>query len=189
MSYRGPPGQHGMRPLILKMDLSLDGFCGTPDGDVEWVFRSFDDEFARATVELLGRAGVHVMGGVLYGDMAAHWPTSDEPFAAPMNDIPKVVFSRTLEDAPWGPVRIARGDLSEEIAALKAEDGGPILAHGGARLAQDLSRRGLVDEYELTLHPDVLGRGLPIFADPAQLRLTGTRTYAAGAVTLRYERA
>jgi dihydrofolate reductase len=175
MSYRGPPGQHGMRPLILKMDLSLDGFCGTPDGDVEWVFRSFDDEFARATVELLGRAGVHVMGGVLYGDMAAHWPTSDEPFAAPMNDNPKVVF--------------ARGDLSEEIAALKAEDGGPILAHGGARLAQDLSRRGLVDEYELTLHPDVLGRGLPIFADPAQLRLTGTRTYAAGAVTLRYERA
>ena len=80
-----------MRPLILKMELSLDGYCGTPDGDVGWIFRTFDDEFTRATVDLLGRAGVHVMGRVLYHDMAAHWPTSDEPFARPMNHIPKVV--------------------------------------------------------------------------------------------------
>jgi dihydrofolate reductase len=177
-----------MRPLILKMEISLDGFAGASDGGLDWIFRTFDDELTRMEVELLGRAGVHAMGRVAYGDMAAHWPTSDEPFAPPMNDIPKVVFSRTLEDAPWGPVRIARGDLADEIAALKREPGGPILAHGGARFAQSLSRLGLVDEYRLTVHPDVLGSGLPVFCDPAQLRLRGARTFPAGAVVLHYER-
>jgi dihydrofolate reductase len=178
-----------MRPLILKMDISLDGFAGTTDGNVEWIFRTFDDEFGDATVELLGQAGVHIMGRVLYGDMAAYWPTSDEPYARPMNDIPKVVFSRTLEDAPWGPVRIARGDLAEEITALKAESGGPILAHGGAGFARSLSRLGLVDEYRLNVHPDALGAGLPVFSDPVRLRLRGARTFPGGTVALHYERA
>lgn len=167
----------------------MDGFAGTPDGDVDWIFRTFDDELTSATVELLGRAGVHVMGRVTYEDMAAHWPTSTEPFAPPMNATPKVVFSRTLQDAPWGPARIARGELADEIAALKAEPGDPILAHGGAGFARSLSRLGLVDEYRLTVHPDVLGAGLPVFSDPAQLRLRGARTFPAGAVALHYERA
>jgi dihydrofolate reductase len=178
-----------MRPLILKMEISLDGFAGAADGDVDWIFRTFDDELTRAEVELLGAAGVHAMGRVTYEDMAGHWPTSEEPYAPPMNDIPKVVFSRTLERADWGPVRIARGDLAEEVAALKAENGGPILAHGGASFAQSLSRLGLVDEYRLHVHPDVLGRGLPIFAEPAQLRLRSARTFPAGTVALHYERA
>jgi dihydrofolate reductase len=178
-----------MRPLILKMEISLDGFVGRPDGDVEWIFRTFDDELSKHAVELLGSAGVHAMGRVTYEDMAAHWPTSDEPYAPPMNDIPKVAFSRTLEHADWGPVRIARGDLAEEVAALKAEAGGPILAHGGASFAQSLSRVGLIDEYRLHVHPDVLGEGLPIFADPAQLRLLSARAFPAGTVALHYERA
>jgi dihydrofolate reductase len=182
-------GLLGMRPLILKMETSLDGFAGRTDGDVEWIFRTFDDELTRMEVELLAGAGVHAMGRVTYEDMAAHWPTSDEPYAPPMNEIPKVVFSRTLARAEWGPVRIARGDLAEEVAALKAEDGGPILAHGGASFAQSLSRLGLVDEYRLNVHPDALGHGLPVFSDPAQLRLRGARTFPAGTVALHYERA
>jgi dihydrofolate reductase len=189
MSSARRGGLPDMRPLILKMELSLDGFAGTTDGDVEWIFRTIDDELAAHEVELLGAAGLHAMGRVTYQDMAGHWPTSTEPYAAPMNDIPKVVFSRTLERADWGPVRIASGDLAEEVAALKAESGGPILAHGGAGFARALSSGGLVDEYRLHVHPEVLGAGLPIFADPAQLRLRGARTFAAGTVVLHYERA
>jgi dihydrofolate reductase len=182
-------GLPSMRPVILKMEISLDGFAGTTDGDVEWIFRTFDDELTAHEVELLGSAGVHVMGRVTYEDMAAHWPASTEPYAPPMNDIPKVVFSRTLEEAPWGPARIANGEIAAEIAALKTEPGAPILAHGGARFAQSLSRLGLGDEYRLHLHPGILGTGLPIFADRAQLRLRGARTFPAGTVALHYERA
>ena len=176
-----------MRPVILKMEISLDGYAGTTDGDVEWIFRTFDDDLSAHEVELLASAGVHAMGRVTYEDMAAHWPSSTEPYAPPMNDIPKVVFSRTLERAEWGPARIARGDLAEEIAALKAEPGGPVLVHGGAGFARSLSRLGLVDEYRLHVHPDALGAGLSIFADPARLRLRGARTFPAGTLALHYE--
>jgi dihydrofolate reductase len=101
------------------------------------------------------------MGRNLYGDMAAHWPTSTEPFAAPMNEIPKVVFSATMEEAEWGPTRIERGPLGEAIAALRAEEGGPILVHGGAGLARSLSQAGLIDVYHLIVHPVALDAPAP----------------------------
>jgi dihydrofolate reductase len=78
-----------------------------------------------------------------------------------MNEIPKVVFSRTLAHADWRDSRIARGDLAEEITALQREPGKDMLAWGGAEFAQSLSRLGLVDEYRLILQPVALGQGLP----------------------------
>ena len=101
-----------------------------------------------------------------------------------MNDIPKVVFSQTLERAEWEESRIARGDLGEEIATLKREPGKDMLAWGGAAFAQSLSRLGLVDEYRLILQPVVLGQGLPLFKDltsPLQLELIYAQTYPTGA--------
>ena len=83
-----------MRELILKMSMSLDGFVGGPNGEVEWIFKSTDDQTAAWVLETLWQAGVHIMGSRTYYDMAAYWPTSTEPFAAPMNGIPKVVFTR-----------------------------------------------------------------------------------------------
>jgi dihydrofolate reductase len=178
-----------MRKLVLKMEVSLDGFVGTPDGDVEWIFGSFDDEFRDYEVDLLWQAGVHIMGRVTYGDMTAHWPTSQEPFAPPMNEIPKVVFSRTLEEANWPDSSIASGDLAEEVARLKEQPGKNILAHGGAGFAQALSRAGVVDEYRLHVHPVVLGSGLPLFADHVDLKLVSARSFPAGTVALTYARA
>lgn len=84
-----------MRKLILKMSVSLDGFVGGPNGEVEWIFKSADQQTTAWIVETLWQAGVHIMGSRTYYDMAAYWPTSNEPFAAPMNEIPKVVFSRS----------------------------------------------------------------------------------------------
>jgi dihydrofolate reductase len=107
------------------------------------------------------------MGRVTYQEMIAVWPTSSSDYAAPMNEIPKVVFSKTLETAEWPESRIASGDLAEEVAQLEREPGNDLLAHGGAAFAQALSRERLVDEYRLVIHPAALGNGLPLFRRPA----------------------
>jgi hypothetical protein len=85
--------------------------------------------------------------------MAAHWPGSTDDYAAPMNELPKVVFSKTLESADWNDSRVARGDLAQEISAPRREPGGDIVASGGARFVQELSRQGLVDQYRLVINP------------------------------------
>jgi dihydrofolate reductase len=123
------------------------------------------------------------MGRVIYQDMAAFWPTSTSEYARPMNEIPKVVFSNTLQHADWPETRIARGDVSEEIERLKREPGHDLIAHGGATFAHALSRLGLVDEYRLVIQPAALGAGLPLFKDlaaPLHLELVEASTYATG---------
>ena len=176
-----------MRKVVLKMHVSLDGFVGAPDGSVDFMIDHRDDELEEWEVEFLWTAGVHAMGRNLYGDMARFWPTSDEPYAPPMNEIPKVVFSRSLEEAEWGPTRIDRRPLAEAIAALKEEPGEDVLVHGGAGLARSLNRAGLIDTYHLVVHPVALGEGLPIFDTHVPLRLTEARTFPKGAVLHTYE--
>jgi dihydrofolate reductase len=124
------------------------------------------------------------MGRNTYEEMAEFWPTSDDAYAAPMNEIPKVVFSKTLERADWPDSRIARGDLADEITELKGEPGKDMLAWGGAAFAQSLSSLALVDEYRLILQPVALGEGLPLFKDltaPLRLELVDAQTYDTGA--------
>ena len=175
-----------MRKLILKMAVSLDGFVGRPDGDLSWIFPYYDDEFTAYEVELLRSAGEHAMGRQAYEDMAPYWQASSEPFAAPMNEIPKVVFSSTLREATWPETRIAGGELGAEVARLKAEDGGPLLAHGGARFAQALTRLGLVDEYRLNVRPVALGAGLPLFGGAVDLELVAAQSFPRGTVAVTY---
>lgn len=200
-----------MRKLILRMNLSLDGFVGGPNGEIDWIFKSFDASASSWTVATLWQAGVHIMGSRTFRDMAAYWPNSSDPIAAPMNEIPKVVFTRkgleqasttrALMDAPrlrtedfvappsnlesWTNPGIARGELAAEIARLKQEPGKPILAHGGASFARSLVRERLVDEYWLLVCPVALGRGLSPFADlekPLDLKLAGTTAFDGGVV-------
>ena len=83
-----------MRKLVLKMSISLDGFVGGADGDVDWIFRRMDDKAAAWTVGIIWQAGIHIMGSRTFHDMINYWPTSMEPYAPPMNEIPKAVFTR-----------------------------------------------------------------------------------------------
>ncbi len=202
-----------MRKLILKMSMSLDGFVAGPNGEIDWLFRTSSDDGKAWTVETLSRAGLHAMGSRTFRDMAAYWPTSREPFAAPMNEIPKVVFTRHglrdgattrgLEDAralgaprgaaegleSWRAPRVASGELVEEIARLKRQPGKDILAHGGASFARSLVRLGLVDEYRLIVHPVALGRGMPLFSElaaPRVLELVSVTAFRGGAVAHVY---
>jgi dihydrofolate reductase len=174
-----------MRPLILKMEISLDGFVGQPGGDPSWLLANYDDELTAYTVDLLSRAGTHVMGRQSYEDMAPHWQASTAPFAKPMNEIPKAVFSNTLQEATWPETTIYR-DIEKGIAELKAQDGGPILAHGGASFVQELTRLGLIDEYRLNLHPVALHDGYKLFGAELKLRLVDARTFPSGTVALTY---
>src|SRR5690242_2754280 len=105
------------------------------------------------------------MGRTTYEEMASYWPTSSDDYAAPMNEISKVVFSQTLGEASWPGSSVARGDLAQEIASLRRQPGGEIIAWGGAAFAQSLSRAGLVDQYVLITHPVVFKGGLPLFRD------------------------
>jgi dihydrofolate reductase len=175
-----------MRKVVLKIDVSLDGFVGTSSGEVDWIFPNVDDELRAYRLDQLWQAGVHIMGRQTYEDMAGYWPTSDHPYAAPMNEIPKVVFSKTLRDAAWADSRVATGDTGEEIARLKQQPGKDILAHGGASFVQSLSRLGLIDEYRLFFHPVALGSGLPLFTDAIDLRLVNSRAFATGVLALTY---
>jgi dihydrofolate reductase len=104
-----------------------------------------DEQQDEYFVSRLRQVGTHIMGRVTYEGMAEFWPKFDNPVAGAMNDIPKVVFSRTLRSAGWPESRIASGDTAEEIARLKAEPGREIVAHGGVEFARSLIRLGLVD--------------------------------------------
>ena len=95
-----------IRKLVLQMQFSLDGFVAGENGELDWIFPDFDADSAKWTVEKLWQAGAHLMGSVTYHGMAAYWPCSTEPYAAPMNEIPKVVFSNSLKKADWPETRM-----------------------------------------------------------------------------------
>ncbi|HEX4339986.1 MAG TPA: dihydrofolate reductase family protein [Polyangiaceae bacterium] len=204
-----------MRKLILKMSMSLDGFVVGPDGKQDWIFRSSDKGSNGWELELICHAGLHAMGSFTYREMATYWPWSTEVFAEPMNAIPKVVFSHrslaeltrdvdgpapALKDArkaqptaavleSWRNPRVLSGELSAELRRLKEEPGKDIVLYGGASLAQNVVKTGLVDEYFILTHPIALGRGLPLFSsleEPVDLELDYARAFETGAVAHLY---
>jgi dihydrofolate reductase len=174
-----------MTRLILQMGISIDGFVAALDGSQPWLGEPEDDAAKQWKLDTVRGADAHLMGRVTYLDMAAHWPGSGSAYAAPMNDIPKVVFSQTLRRAEWAETRIAGGRLDEEIESIKARPGGYVIAYGGARFARALVRGGLVDEYRLNVHPAALGTGMPIFTElpgPLSLDLVEVKPFAGGNV-------
>jgi dihydrofolate reductase len=133
--------------------------------------------------------------------MAPYWPTATGPFAAPMNEIPKAVFTKkgfagilpSADQSPvaasWAGARIFDGDLAEAIRELKAEPGKPIVAIGGAGFMRSLIAMGLIDEYVLATHPIALGAGLPIFnglSKPLYLKLVDMKVFPKGGIARTY---
>lgn len=172
-----------MPRLVLKMSMSLDGCVARADGSGDWIAAGGADDSTQWSVDAVNRAGRHLMGATTYRVMAAYYPTATIPFTKAMNDIPKVVFSKSLTSADWGETTIETGDLAEAVTRLKEEPAdGPLLAHGGTRFARALVATGLIDEYQLLVHPVVLGDGRRIFADPLDLDPTSTIAFSGGIV-------
>jgi dihydrofolate reductase len=178
------------------MSVSLDGFMEGPDRDLDW--HMVDDELHRHFNEELGAMGGFLDGRVTYELMAGYWPTADaDPsssrpaaeFARIWRDMPKVVYSRTLDRAGWNTT-VVREVVAEDVMALKAQPGGDLVL-GGADLAAEFMRQDLIDEYRLYVHPVAIGRGKPLFPPSdarTELRLAETRAFGNGVVLLRYER-
>lgn len=190
-----------MRKLMMKMSMSLDGFVADISGGNDWIFKTGDEASAAWAVGLCREAGLHIMGRKTFEVMASYWPTAIGPFAAPMNEIPKAVFTRrgfqcinsrevkSPAAASWAEARVFDGDLVEGIKELKAGAGEPILAHGGAEFMRSLIATGLIDEYHLPIHPVALGAGLSIFAVPAGVlyfKLVGVKAFPGGVVAHTY---
>ncbi len=185
-----------MRKIIWTTSVSVDGFMEGPNHEIDW--HTVDDEFFRHQVGWLGGAGGFLEGRVTYELMAEFWPTADQDPAAPptvvefariWRDMPKVVYSRTLERADWNTT-VIHDVVPAEVLALKAEPGGDLVL-GGSDLAAEFARHDLIDEYRLYLHPIVIGRGTPTLRPSdakVTLRLIETHTFGNGVVMLRYDR-
>jgi dihydrofolate reductase len=177
-----------MRNVVLIMTASIDGFVVGPKGHAGGVPEP--DELKRWKLNRIQCAGTHIMGRVTYEEMAGFWPTSTDEYAAPMNEIPKVVFSKTLSKASWPESSIARGNLADEIVALKDQPGGEIIAWGGATFAQALSLAGLVDQYAIVHQPVAFGAGEPIFRglpDALHLGVVAAMAFPSGTTLNIYE--
>ena len=178
-----------MAKLIAAMNMTLDGYC-------DHTAMSADDEIHQHYEELLSDAGAILYGRITY-QLMEYWrsvvenPTGSkamDDFAVTMDNIPKIVFSRTLEDVEWETARLATKDLKEEVLELKQQEGKDILV-GSPSLIVACAQLGLIDEFQLGIHPAVVGSGLPLFkniTDRIDLKLLKTKTFGCGAVIHYY---
>ena len=179
-----------MRKLIAAINMTIDGFC-------DHTASNPDDELLQHYNDLLSNSDTLLYGRITYQLMESYWPaivknpTSNQPtdeFAVLIDNIQKVVFSHTLQRVEWKNVTLAKKVIKEEILELRQQAGKNMLA-GSPGLIVALTQLGLIDEYQLCVHPVILGKGLPLFKniiDKIHLKLIKTKTFG-GAVILYYE--
>ena len=191
-----------MRKIVVNTFLSLDGVYqapGSPEEDTEggfevggWQIPYFDEDAGKFIAESYAATDGLLLGRVTYELFAAFWPSApaEDPFAAQMNSMPKYVVSRTLNEVKWNNSVLIKGNLADEVAKLKQQPGpGHLAVVGSGKLAQSLMQLNLVDEYELWIHPLVLGSGKDLFGGgipKTALKLIDTKTTGSGIVVLTY---
>ena len=180
-----------MRKLIAAINMTLDGFC-------DHTAMIADEEIHQHYNELLRNAGTLLYGRTTYQLMESYWPSlvkspsGNKPmdeFAILIDNISKIVYSRTLKNVEWKNTILKKEISKEEILELKLEKGKDILA-GSPSLIVAFTQLDLIDEYQLCIHPVVSGGGLPLFKniqDKITLTLLKTKTFGSGAVNHYYE--
>lgn len=179
-----------MRKVVAAINMSLDGFCDHTE-------MIADDELHEHFNEILRNAGLLLYGRITYQLMEDYWPgivknpTGNKPtddFAVLIENVPKIVFSRTLKNLNWKNVTLAKDELKEVVLSQRQQPGKDIFV-GSPSLIVALTNLNLVDEYHLCVHPVIVGKGLPLFKnmnDKSILRLLKTKTFNSGVVTLYY---
>jgi dihydrofolate reductase len=183
-----------MRKVHVFDNVSLDGFFTDDKNDMSWAHHH-DEEWTAFTSGNASGNGELLLGRVTYDMMAAFWPTPQAAqmlpaVAAGMNAMRKIVFSRTLDTASWQNTTLVKGDLATEVKHLKRQPGPDIVILGSGSIVSQLTQARLVDEYQIALHPLVLGKGRTLFETVEgrlPLRLTKTRAFTNGSVVLWYE--
>ncbi|SEI53786.1 Dihydrofolate reductase [Dyadobacter sp. SG02] len=185
-----------MRKLVLFAHMSLDGFAGDVNGGLN--FLTYDGELQNYAAELVKTVGAPVYGKTTYQLMAGYWPTVlNNPgedkhsleHAQWVQDIPKVVFSTTLDSADWNNTTLIKDNVVEEVNKLKQQPGKDLVIFGSPGLAKSFMKLGLIDEYKLTVHPIILGNGISLFdtsINTSKLKLLDAKTLNSGVITAHY---
>lgn len=184
-----------MRRLVTSIFMSLDGYIAGPKGEMDWFTKNFNGEIGEELLSQRAQQDTVLLGETTYKFFADIWPEEPDtdPFAKHINQVKKIVFSKTLHFAPWGQYKAAdiiSGNTLEEINKLKREPGKDIVIIGSANLIQNLAGLDLIDEYQIMLEPIILGGGKPLFLnykDPLDLQLSKSRVFTNGAVALYYQ--
>lgn len=186
-----------MRKVVLFMHISLDGFAAGPNGELDWI--SYDQELEKYAEEVVSTVGAPLYGRVTYQMMESYWPTvltnpsatqHEMEHARWVENIPKIVFSKTLDKVEWHNTRLIKDNIAEEVMKLKQQPGKDLVIFGSPGLTHTFMGLDLIDEYRLTVNPVILGRGMPIFKDfkaRSDLKLLNTKTFGSGVVALHYE--
>jgi dihydrofolate reductase len=184
--------------VIVSEFVSLDGVMEDPGGAEKfehggWSRSYGGDDIWKFKLDELMASDALLLGRITYEGFAAAWPSvkDEQGYADRMNSLPKHVVSRTLADAGWNNSRIVRGEVGNEITAIKQQVSGNVLVFGSAMLVQGLLELELIDEYRLLVYPVVLGSGKRLFArgPMTTLKSVETRPFASGVVGLVYRRA
>lgn len=185
-----------MRKVALFMHLSLDGFAGGPNGELD--FLTYNKELEQYADEVVKTVGSPVYGRTTYQLMESYWPTvlrkpnADKhalEHAQWVENVPKIVFSKTLNEATWNNTRLIKDNIAEEVTKLKQQPGKDLVIFGSPGLAATFMKLDLIDEYKLTVHPVIIGNGISVFKNnlaKSNLKLLETQTMKSGVVTLHY---
>ncbi|WAU84162.1 dihydrofolate reductase family protein [Streptomyces sp. Qhu-G9] len=192
-----------MGKLVLTSFITLDGVHQAPGGPTEdpsggftqggWSVPYGDDDFGRFVTEVFSDVGAFLLGRRTYDIFAGHWPRMTDPadpVATKLNSLPKYVASSSLTDPEWAGTTVIRGDLAEEVTAIKDKTRGEVQVHGSGALARSLLALDLVDTVHLLSFPVVLGAGRRLFADgglPTAFRHTAARVTGAGVTIHTYD--
>ncbi len=186
-----------MRKIKLQVQISVDGFIAGPNGEMDWMTWNWDDKLKDYVNELTDSIDTIILGRKMAGGFVTHWTNvisnpddPSYPFAKKMVDIPKIVFSKTLDKSEWENTTIAKGDLADEIKKLKNQQGKDIIVYGGAGFDSSLIKEKLIDELHLFVNPAVIGNGLSIFktvSGKQNLQLIKATPFDCGIVVLHYE--
>lgn len=187
-----------MRKIVLTEWVSLDGYTSGPNNDMSYVGEYFNEEMGRYEGTIVDSGDTLILGRVTYDSFAGSWPhVPDNPnssedekvYARKLNAMRKVVFSRTLASADWNNSEVWRDIDAQAIKKLKEQDGKDILIYGSASIVQQLTSLGLIDEYQVLVHPVLLGGGKSLFGDAkASLKLVSAKPFSSGVVLLTYAR-
>ena len=179
-----------MRKLIMFNLLTLDGyFEGSKSWELDWHSEVGGEGLERLSVEQLRSADMLLFGRMTYEGMAAYWRTAEGEVADLMNNITKVVFSRTLKTADWANTMLVNGPVAPAVRELKQQGAGNLFVFGSGNLSATFIREGLFDEYRLLITPIILGNGNHLFGhglSHLRLKLLEAKPMASGSVILRY---
>lgn len=186
-----------MRKLKLQVQMTLDGYIAGPNGEMDWMTFNWDDELKKYVEEITEPVDCIVLGRKLAEGFIPHWAAVAANQENPeltagkkFTDTPKIVFSKTLRESAWDNTVLAKGDLAQEINALKNREGQDLIAYGGATFASALIRHGLIDEFHLFINPVAIGSGMAIFGEldgKQNLALVKSTSFGCGIVVLHYE--